>query len=464
MTSHGTIHIVGAGLAGLAAALALTRAGRRVIVWEATPRVGGRCRSWLDPAVGAVIDNGTHLALSGNRALSQYLAMIGATDRMETHRPAALPFMDLESAACWNLRPGPAMAWRGDARPPGVSGFALLRDVFRLLRADDRTTVAAALGGGPALARLWGPLAVSALNAPPGEAAASLLAAVARETLLRGEAACRPMLPIISLDDALIAPAVAALTAAGGELRRSARIVALERTEDRITGLTGAGGAPGPTDRVVLAVPAWVAGELLPELEPPPPGPAIVNAHFRADLGLPPLLGLSGGRTDWLFQRGGVLSATVSAADDLVALPPAEIAARIWAEATRAAGVDAPLPPYRIVKERTPTVSAAPEAQNRRPAPFTRWSNLFLAGDWTATGLPSTMEGAIRSGFAAAKAVLRGQAFAPGSPAVSQNPVKCSITYLLTAQPPTVTPKKAHTLSGAVPGPPPELNPQTDIP
>jgi hydroxysqualene dehydroxylase len=407
MTSHGTTHIVGAGLAGLAAALTSARTGRRVIVWEATPRVGGRCRSWLDPAVGAVIDNGTHLALSGNHALSQYLAMIGATDRMEVFQPAALPFIDLQTAAGWTLRPGLAMAWRADARPPGVSGITLLRDVFRLLRADDQATVAAALTDSPALARLWGPLAVSVLNAPPGEGAASLLATVARETLLRGEAACRPMLPIVSLDDALIAPAVAALTAAGGELRRAARITALERTEDRITALAGADVALGPEDQVVLAVPAWVAGELAPELEPPPPGPAIVNAHFRADLGLPPLLGLTGGKADWLFQRAGVLSATVSAADDLAGLPPPEIAARIWAEATCAAGIDAPLPLYRIVKERTPTVSAAPAAQGRRPAPFTRWSNLFLAGDWTATGLPSTMEGAIRSGFAAAAALRR---------------------------------------------------------
>jgi hydroxysqualene dehydroxylase len=408
MTSHGTIHIVGAGLAGLAAALTLVRAGRRVIVWEATPRVGGRCRSWLDPAVGAVIDNGTHLALSGNHALSRYLAMIGATDRMETHHPAALPFIDLQSAADWTLRPGLAMAWRADARPPGVSGFTLLRDVFRLLRADDQATAATALTDSPALARLWGPLAVSVLNAPPEEGAASLLAAVARETLLRGEAACRPMLPIVSIDDALITPAVAALAAAGGELRRAARIAALERTEDRITGLAGVGVALGPEDQVVLAVPAWVAGELAPELEPPPPGPAIINAHFRADLGLPPLLGLTGGRADWLFQRAGVLSATVSAADDLAVLPPPVIAARIWAEATAAARIDAPMPPYRIVKERTPTVSAAPAAQSRRPAPFTRRSNLFLAGDWTATGLPSTMEGAIRSGFAAAAAILKG--------------------------------------------------------
>jgi hydroxysqualene dehydroxylase len=415
MTSHGITHIVGAGLAGLAAALTLVRDGRRVIVWEATPRVGGRCRSWLDPAVGAVIDNGTHLALSGNHALSRYLAMIGATDRMETHHPAALPFIDLQSAGRpdlqnavgWTLRPGLAMVWRADARPPGVSGFTLLRDVFRLLRADAQATVATALTDSPAMARLWGPLAVSVLNAPPEEGAASLLAAVARETLLRGEAACRPMLPIVSLDDALIAPAVAALTAGGGELRRAARIAALERTEDRVTGLAGVDVALGPEDQVVLAVPAWVAGELAPELEPPPPGPVIVNAHFRADLGLPPLLGLTGGRADWLFQRAGVLSATVSAADDLAVLPASVIAARIWAEATRAAGIDAPLPPYRIVKERTPTVSAAPAAQGRRPAPFTRRSNLFLAGDWTATGLPSTMEGAIRSGFAAAAALRR---------------------------------------------------------
>lgn len=409
MNAGGQIHVIGAGLAGLAAAVVLAGAGRRVTLWEASPRAGGRCRSWFDPAVGGEIDNGAHLALSGNSSLRRYLALCGATDRMEILRPASLSFVDLAALSPplphWTLRPGAAMLLSAAARPPGVSGFCLLRDLWRLLRAEAGATVADALGSSPAFARLWRPLTVSALNAAPHEAAAPLLAAVARDTLLRGEASCRPMLPRTTLADALIVPALATLARLGAQTRLSTRIGALAFDGARLAGFNE--NHLGPTDSAVLAVPPWIAAELLPDFTPPPPGAAIVNVHFHARLPLPPLLGLTGGRTDWLFQRDGALTATISAADDLADLPAPDVAALVWREAQAAAGLsDTPLPPFRVVKERRATVSAAPADQPLRPVARTRWRNLFLAGDWTAVGLPSTMEGAIRSGFAAAAAIL----------------------------------------------------------
>lgn len=405
-----TVHVVGGGLAGLAAAVALAQAGRRVTLWEAGRGPGGRCRSWVDPVTGGVIDNGTHLALSGNRALRRYLTMTGAADRMVELAPAALPFVDLADGAGWTLRPGLALLARPAARPPGVSALNLLGDVARLLTAPPSATVQQVLGGTAAFDRLWRPLTVSALNMGPEMAAAALLAAVCRETLLRGEAACRPLLPRVSLDHALIAPAVAALRRAGGDIRLSARLRGLEMRNGRVTALDGPDMTPGADDVVILAVPAWVAADLLPDTPTPPPGPAIVNAHFRHDGNDngPPLLGLCGGRCDWLFRRPGALSVTISAADDLADRPADETAALAWRDVRRAgAGNSDVPPPCRVVKERRATFAATPAAQTLRPPTRSRWNNLLLAGDWVANGLPSTMEGAIRSGFAAAAAALR---------------------------------------------------------
>ena len=140
---------------------------------------------------------------------------------------------------------------------------------------------------------------------------------------------------------------------------------------------------------------------------------AIVNGHFRLaqPVSLPGgsvLLGLVGGTAEWLFVRDELVSLTVSAADALADEPSEVVAARLWADTAAALGLPAqPQPPVRIVKERRATFAQTPEQAARRPPAATRWSNLLLAGDWTATGLPATIEGAIRSGDVAADLVVK---------------------------------------------------------
>ena len=112
-----------------------------------------------------------------------------------------------------------------------------------------------------------------------------------------------------------------------------------------------------------------------------------------------------GGVAEWLFLRGAVVSVTVSAADALAVRPADEIGARLWQDVARALTLDGPVPPFRIVKERRATFAQTPSAMHRRPPTETHLANLVLAGDWTATGLPATIESAIRSGHKAAAAV-----------------------------------------------------------
>ena len=123
---------------------------------------------------------------------------------------------------------------------------------------------------------------------------------------------------------------------------------------------------------------------------------------------MPLLTGVVGGMSEWVFAFPERLSVTISAADAFIEMAPEDIGERIWREVARIAGLDAgQLPPMRIVKEKRATFAATPAQDALRPQAQTRWRNLWLAGDWTQTGLPATIEGAIRSGERAADLTLR---------------------------------------------------------
>jgi hypothetical protein len=190
----------------------------------------------------------------------------------------------------------------------------------------------------------------------------------------------------------------------GHELREFAmsadRVGALKFGDDTV--------AIGPDDAVVLAVPPRPAASLLPGLKTPSKFRAIVNAHFRFDppSDMPPLIGVVGGLVEWLFAFPQRLSVTISNGDRLVDMPREELARAIWRDICKASGVQGELPPWQIVRERRATFEATPEQNALRPGPSTQWKNLFLAGDWTDTGLPATIEGSVRSGNRAADLVL----------------------------------------------------------
>jgi hypothetical protein len=161
-------------------------------------------------------------------------------------------------------------------------------------------------------------------------------------------------------------------------------------------------------DSVVLAVPPAAARALVPGLEAPTQFRAIVNAHFR--IKPPPacgkILGIINGTSQWLFAFADRLSVTISAADHLLETPRAELAREIWGEVASLTGLPAEPPAWQIIKERRATFAGLSSQDAMRPAAPTQWPNLVLAGDWTATGLPATIEGAIRSGNRAAQVIL----------------------------------------------------------
>ena len=411
-TLPGTVHVVGAGLAGLAAAVRLAAEGRSVRLYEAGRHAGGRCRSYLDAELGCRIDNGNHLLLAGNHRALGYLERIGALATLEGPPDAVFPFVDAETGRRWMLRPNrgifPWWVLSAKRRVPATRATDYLA-VLALRRADPSATVVEALDREEEVFRsLWEPLTVAALNTSADLASARLFWRILAETLGRGGAACRPLLPRDGLSETFVDPALVRLRAQGAEICFGTRLRALHFALDHVTELvfdTGPVGL-GHGDSLILAVPAAVAARLVPALTVPDVYSPIVNAHFRCVLptGSPYFVGMIGGAAEWVFRKREGLSVTVSAADTIVDQPVEELRDRLWRDAALAYQLPAfPTPPARIVKERRATFLASPEQLLRRPAPTTRWKNLLLAGDYVDTGLPAAIEGAIASGFVAAE-------------------------------------------------------------
>lgn len=409
-------------MAGLSAALSLTAAGRTVTIYESGQGAGGRCRSYFDRELDLRIDNGNHLLLSGNRDAIRYITEIGARDRFKVLTPALFPFMDLATGERWVVQPNQGrIPWWVFSKARRVPDTRLgdYWDMARIARIRDDTPVADCFRRGQLYTRLLEPLAIAALNTPAQTSLARLLAAVMRETLLQGGNACSPMLPREGLSEALIDPAVATLRQRGAELRLGSRIGGLVIEGGRITGLQGPEGTSAIAfgDAVLLAVPPWVALGLLPGLVAPDAFEAILNIHYRhvADprgpLAEAGFIGLISGLAEWLFIKPGHVSVTISAANGRVDESARAIALAVWPNVADALGLDASvqaaMPPYRVVKEKRATFAATAEQDRRRPAARSALAaNLALAGDWTDTGLPATIEGAIRSGRIAADVVL----------------------------------------------------------
>ena len=406
------LHIVGAGLAGLACAVRAADAGIPVSLYEAAAQAGGRCRSYHDDVLDRDIDNGNHLLLSGNAAAMSYIRTIGSRDRFVSPTGAIFPFLDLSSGERWSvhLNDGAVPWWMfNPARRVKGTGLGDYVSILHLMRAAPGATVADCVDtDAPLYKRFWDPLTVAVLNARPDAAAAELLIPVLKRTFLKGGAHCRPMVARTGLSDSLIDPALTHLKARGAEIRFHHRLRSVERDDTDLTALQFGDRtiALDRGDGVVLALPPAGAQEILPEIAVPDGASPIVNGHFVTG-GLAhhdnPILGLIGGTAQWLFFRDDIVSVTVSAADDLVSVPADEIAVRLWRDVAAAIGTpDARLPAHRIVKEKRATFAQIPAALKRRPGAATLWRNLALAGDWTATGLPATIEGAITSGFTAA--------------------------------------------------------------
>ncbi len=421
------VAVVGAGWGGLAAAVTLAERGHPVTVFEATRSLGGRARRvTID---GVDLDNGQHILIGAYAEALRLMRLVGADpERLLARLP-----LELRYVSGFRLRAPPLPApLHLLAALVSASGLtiaeriaaarfiaALRRARFALAADESVDRLLARHGQGGALReRLWVPLCVSALNTPPERASARVFANVLRDTLGGGRAASDLLLPKADLGALFPVPAAAFVAARGGEVRLGAAV--------RSVGRDGAGfrldADAGAFTHVILAcspqhVPALLGN--LPELGGLAATLAAIEhepiytcyLQYPESVSLPfPMLGFSGGLLQWAFDRGtlsgypGLIASVLSASGDHEALTHAELAAAIHAELAAGLG-GLPEPRWqRVIAERRATFSCRPGLL--RPGNATAVRGVVLAGDYTASDYPATLEAAIRSGVAAANLVL----------------------------------------------------------
>jgi squalene-associated FAD-dependent desaturase len=393
------VHIIGAGLAGLAAGVKLAGSGQRIFLYEMAPQAGGRCRSFHDATLGRTIDNGNHVILGANVHALEYILAIGSADTFLHRASPTYAYADLTN--------GERFAWQPPRLLPGVR-LRHYADLFRLMRASDHKTVADCFDtASPLYRRLIEPFCVSALNTAPAFASAALLRHVLWLVAKKGSAGMRYWLPGRSLSESLIDPALALLRKAGAEIALGCAVRALEWEDTKVAALqladqrvTTAG------DSVILAAPPAAVAKLFPAATVPTAYNAIVNGHFLCPgVGWPEgqdFVAVLGGTAEWIFYRDGIFSTTTSAANALAEENNATIAKRLWADICNVLGLSLPLPAHRIINEKRATHAATP-AHCATAGQQTVYGNLILAGDYTEPTLPATIDGAVKSGFGAAK-------------------------------------------------------------
>lgn len=416
------IHIIGAGLSGLAAAVRLADNDAKVVIHESSGHAGGRCRSFYDRTLDRAIDNGNHMIMSGNHAALDFLKRIGSHDALTGPADASYPFVDVKSGERWRVRINDGLfpSWVFDAksRVPSTKVFDYVK-AAAIAFAGKNQTVADIVDKDDILyKRFWEPLTLAVLNTTPDLGQARLLWSVIRETFLLGGKASRPLAAKKGLGPAFVDPAVAHLKAKGAEIRFNARLRAAEFSDGRISALDFGEEkiALDEGDEVILAIPPSRLKQIVPNVDPPGDEASILNVHYRTrhpvpatPLGDSPFIGMISSDAQWAFVRDDVVSLTVSAshAIGMDEVPNQKAADDMWRETQIALDLgNMPYEAVRVIRERRATPDQSPDAAQKRLRPETRWRNLTLAGDHTATGVPATIEGSIRSGDRAAEIIL----------------------------------------------------------
>ncbi len=403
MTARRT-HIVGAGIAGLSAALAVTADGGEAILYEAAPHPGGRCRT-LHPTDGFTHDNGTHVLFTANGRALDLLKTIGARERWFEPEPEGLPLYDGRTGTMRRVGLSP-WSWLIPSRRPQGLTLPDLGRIVRLVFASKDCPVASIIGKRPIMDSLIEPLTVAVLNTPPSQASAQRLACALRQLIRPG--AGRLLVAKNGLSEDLIEPAIATLQGRGVPVLTGQRLRMLLTAGERVIGLalTDRTVMLGPDDRVILALPPYEVERLLPALPVPTQFEPILNVHYRMPgFEVPRFIGFTGTLAQWALIRSNHVSVTVSAADAVVDQNASEVAARIWHEiapALRSIGLNAAAerqPETRVVKEKRATIRQAAEILPQPP--LRPQANLALAGDWIGS-LPATIESAVMAGEHAA--------------------------------------------------------------
>jgi zeta-carotene desaturase len=434
-----TVAVIGGGLAGISAGSALADAGYRVELFERRPYLGGRASSYELPGTGEVVDNCQHVLLGCCTNLIDFYRRLGVEDQIRWYDEIAFLLPDGRAST---LKP----SWLPAPIHAGLSFLASpvldLRDKLAISRALLALIPALPTDNGEnfqswllrhgqtkqSIDRFWAPVLISALNDELDQVSVRYAALVFRDSFLKSAEAGRMGLPAVPLSQ-LYGEAASYIEARGGRVNLRASVDSIQADDKGI--LVGTGGDEVRAEFAILATPFTSMAKLLPDTPEMEPlreqaghlgSSPITGIHLWFDREVTPLENavLLERTIQWMFQKskilntrresretGSYLELVVSSSKTLVDKARNEIidlAMRELAEFFPSVR-EAKLTKATVIKEVHATFSPTPGSDAYRPTHISPWQRLFLAGDWTATGWPATMEGAVRSGYGAAEAV-----------------------------------------------------------
>ena len=437
-----TVAVAGGGLAGLAAGCALAEAGFRVTLFERRPYLGGRASSYQHPGTGEIVDNCQHVLLGCCTNLLDFYRRAGVQDKIRWYEK--LTFLEpggRASVIAPSMLPAPLHTALAFLRADCLS----LRDKLGISRAMVALAPSVPVDRGEAfldwlkrhgqteqaIERFWKTILVSALNEDLDQVSVPSAAQVVRESFLKSVAAGRMGIPTVPLTE-LYSTAGDYIRARGGDIQFRAGVESFRAEAFGVSVTTN--GQEQKFDYLVLAVPFDVLGRMLPDTPSAAPLAAalgqfatspITGIHLWFDRQISDLdhAVLLDRTIQWMFHKSRLIAArenearesgsyvelVVSCSRGLVEKSKAEIVDMAVKEAQEffPAAREAKLLKSTVIKEVHATYSPRPGIDQHRPHPETAWPRVFLAGDWTATSWPATMEGAVRSGYLAAEALAR---------------------------------------------------------
>lgn len=435
--------VIGGGISGLAAAVELSSKGYKVFLCEQKGKLGGRTYSYRDQKTGDIVDNGQHLLLRCYENTMRYLEKIGCLDKLHIQDQLTIEFLHPQKGRitfrCPNL-PAPFHLLFG------VLGLKtlLLKDRLRMILAAKKLIGSSdktdddfdSLTVDQWLTQLhqsdeckryfWNVFAIAVLNNHPKEASAALFRKVLYETFSRNASGSSIMIPAVGLSELFVDGAVRYLHDHRGRILLNASVSEILFSRFKVKGVKLHNGHQFSAKAIVSAIPYFSWGKIFPAqtfhekevlltLENIPSSPIItINVWLDREIIQEDFISLLGTKIQWVFNKnkifkrnnrnGQYLSLVISGADEMISMSKSQlldIAMRELAIYFPEAK-DARMLHSLIIKEKFATFRSRPDINKLRPSPITHWENFFLAGDWIATGLPATIEGAISSGFRSA--------------------------------------------------------------
>jgi squalene-associated FAD-dependent desaturase len=431
------VAVIGGGVSGLAAAVELALSGKKVLLLEQSQKLGGRCYSFRDETTGDEVDNGQHVLIGAYHHALRYLTRVGTRKFLATQKSIPLhhPISGFSSVT-FGTAPAPLHLLTAVLRYSHLSitdRLNVLKVGFFLRNWTDGTTRSltgmtvdvwlTSLGQSKSVKEsLWNPLAISIMNELPEQASALLFAHSLRSAFFGSQEDISVMIPTIGQTALYVDGARRILEQNGCIIRTGSEVIKILSDNQYVTGIRVADGSEVKAEYIISAVPHYALAKILPDASRNSipfakfNSSPIVSVHLWFETDFMPMnyCGLIGKKLQWVFNKRKIegkihtetayLSAVISGAYDVVDKTKDELvdlAVREIGEIFPESKTSRLLHSY-VIKEKRATFSSTPENERFRPAAETVFKNFFLAGDWTKTGLPATIEGAIQSGFHAA--------------------------------------------------------------